>query len=223
MKVDVRSLSSHLASLAWVAFRSFAATLFLLTLFGVVLAGVSYYFLRDEHRTSALIAIGVTLLESVILGFVLGAKRALVAAMAHGLTSLGLGRSLVGLVFERMGVGRGLEKLPLAQSEELLSRAVRTVTGDAAQTGWLRRTIQGRLLEATRTYTLARFRQEGAKHGGVDLQKINEELEQTVDDVIIHKVRAGIRIWTALAVLGLASLVAAQTFLILLLLRAQQP
>jgi hypothetical protein len=57
----------------------------------------------------------------------------------------------------------------LAQADELLSGAVRDVMGDAAQAGWLRRRIQGRLLEVVREYTLARFREEGVKHGGINL------------------------------------------------------
>src|SRR5262249_38053118 len=110
---------------------------------------------------------------------------------------------------------------PLARADELLSSAVRAVTGDAGQDGWLRRKIQTRLLEAVRKYTLARFRQEGAKHGGIDLLKVKEELERTVDEAMIEKVRGGLRFWTALVLIGLPLVVATQTWIVLMLVHSK--
>jgi hypothetical protein len=69
-----------------------------------------------------------------------------------------------------------------------------------------------------RRYTLARFRQEGARYGGIDLLKLKDELEQTVDDALVQKVRSGLWLWTALVILGLPLVVAAQTGLMLALL-----
>lgn len=235
VKVDVRSVGSHLASLAWVALRSFLATVLVLTLAGVVLAGLSYYFLREHHWIYGVIAVAVALIESVTTGFVLGVKRAVVMAMAHGFGTLRLGRSLVRLVFERMlgvvggaefgerggKIARGLERLPLAQAGELLSGAVRDVIGDAEQGGWLRRKILARLLEAVRKYTLGRFREEGAKHGGIDLLKAKDELEQTVDEAMVQKVRDGLRMWTALVIIALPAVVAGQTWIIIMLLHSK--
>jgi hypothetical protein len=224
-----------LASLAWVALRSFLGTVVVLTLAGVVLAGLSYYVLREHHWIYGVIAVAVTLIESVTTGVILGAKRAVLMAVAHGLGSLRLGRSLVRLLFEQMlGVAggeemgerrgwitRGLERLPLAQADELLSGAIRQVTGDAAQGGWVRRTIQERLLKAVRTYTLTRFREEQAKYGGIDLRTVKDELEQTVDDVLVRKVRGGLRLWTALVLIGLPLVVAAQTWAAVMLLHSK--
>ena len=169
VKVDVRDIGRHLASLAWVALRSFVGTMLVLTLAGFILAGLSYYFVCEDDWLYRVVAVALALIESVTIGFVLGAKRAVVLTLAHGLGSFRLGRSLVRLVFERMlgvaaegdevgqhagQIARGLERLPLAQANDLLSGAVRGVTGDAAQGGWLRRKIQGWLLEAVRKYTL---------------------------------------------------------------------
>lgn len=233
MKIDVRSIGTHLASLAWVALRFYVGTIFVLTLEGVVLASLSYYFLREYHWFYGVMAAAIALLESVIIGFVLGAKRAVAMALAHGLGSLRLGGSLVRLVFERMlGVTEGeqfgergeqitrrLERLPLARVDELLSDAVRNVTGDVEQGGWLRRKIQALLLEAVRKYTLERFREEGDKHGGIDLLKV-KELEQTVDDALVRKMRGKLRLWTALVIIGMPFVVAVQTWIIILLLRS---
>src|SRR5262245_41015553 len=91
MKVDVGSIGRHLASLAWVALRSFVGTVLVFTLVGVVLAGLSYYVLREHHWIYGVTAVALALLEAVTAGVVLGAKRAVVLAVAHGLGSLRLG------------------------------------------------------------------------------------------------------------------------------------
>jgi hypothetical protein len=234
MKIDLRAISLHLASMAWVAVKSFFDTVFILTLAGVILAGASYYFLRDEYWAYGVIAAVVAVVEAVTTGVIFGGKRALVLAIAHGLRELRIGQALTRLVFERMlgvtqgetmgerggRVTQGLERLPLARAEEMLTSAIRSITGDANQGGWLRRRIQALLLQGVRKYTLARFREEDAQYGGVDLLKVKEELEQSVDDVLILKVTAGLRLWTALVIIGLPLVVAAQTYVIIALLRA---
>ena len=233
MKVDVRSLGAGIATLAWVALRSFVGTFLAFMLIGSVSAGLSYYFLRDHGWLWGLTAVAVALVESVALGVILGAKQAMVGALAHGLGKLHLGRSFVGLVFERMlpldgsseggdrggPVSRRLERLPLAQAEQLLSAAILAVAGDAERCGWLRRKIRDRLLEVVRRYTLARFRDEESAHGGIDLLRAKEELEQSADEALIRKVRQGLMLWTVLAVIGLPLVVAAQTWAAVLLLR----
>jgi hypothetical protein len=202
-------------------------------LVGIVLAGVSCYFLREYQWRYGVIAVVITLIEAVALGAILGVKRAMVMTLAYGLGSLQLGRTLVRLVFERMQRGaagekagspngriaEGLKRLPLAQADELLSAAIRDVTGGVAQGGWLRRKVQTRLLNTVRKYTLARFREEGARQGGVDLPKVQEELEQTIDEILVRKVRGGVLLFTVAVMVGFPLAVAAQTYLILVLLR----
>ena len=235
MKVDLRSAGGHLASLAWVAVRSFVGTVLVATAAGILLAGLSYLFVREFHWSYGVLAVVAALGESIALGIWLGGKRALAAALAYGLGVLRLGRSLVRLIFERMlslrdegepgerggQIARGLERLPLAKADDLLMRAARAVTGEIGQGGWLRRKVQGRLLEAVRKYTLARFREEGAKRGGVDLLKMKDELEQTIDDSLVERVRGGLRIPTQLAMIGLPLVVALQTWLIMRLASAK--
>lgn len=232
MKIDIGAIGSSLASLVFVALRSFVGTILVMILAGGVLAGLSCYFLREYQWFYGAGAVAVVIIESVTIGCVLGAKRAMIMAVSHGLGTLRLGRSLVRVIFERMlgiaedeAVGqrggrivRGVEQLPLAQADELLSNTVRGMAGDTEQGGWLRRKIRTRLLEAIRKLTLSRFREEDAKHGGIDLLKVKEELEQKVDDVLVQKVRGGLRLWTALVVIGLPVLVAMQTYVVILML-----
>jgi hypothetical protein len=230
--VDVRPIGTHLARLAWVAVRSFASTLFLVSAAGVALAAVSAYFLWD-HPVYALVAAVVAVAQGVAAGMVLGAKRAVVMALAHGLGALRLGRSLVRLVFDRLlgvaegqeagerggRVARGLERLPLARAEKLLRGVVQGLLGETGEGGWLRRTIRRRLLALVEKYTLARFREEAATSGGVDLLKVREDLEGRIDESLVRKVRGGLRLWTVLVIVCLPLAVAAQTYLVIALLK----
>lgn len=235
MQVDARSIASHLASLAWVAVSSFLLTLAGLTLAGFLLAGLSFWFLYERDLLAAVVAAIVAVIEGIASGFFLGMKRAMVLTMAHGLARLRLGRSCVHLLFERMlGVAadelpgaRGgqtaqfIERLPLAKAEDLLSRVVRDLTGDAARIGWLARQIQTRLLRAIQKFTLARFHAENGASAGIDLVKVQVELENNVDDALVRKVRGSLRIWMILVLIGLPFVVAVQTIIVLMILHSK--
>lgn len=225
MKIDFRSLGNQLTNLSWLAVRTFVATVLLLLLLGIVLAGCAAYVLRDQQWYYSTLAVTVILMQALVAGCQLGSRRALARAVEQGLTSFQFGRTLLDAVFTRMlGEGSrltlGLEHLPLAQADDLLSRAVVALTGEADQGGLLRQRIQGALLEKVQTYTLARFRTEGAAHGGVDLLRMKAELERSIDDVLVRKLRRGLRSGTLLVLLGLPVLVALQTWLLLLVARS---
>lgn len=233
MKTEIRAIGGHAASFAWSAFRSFAATVAVLILAGIVLAGLSYYWLSAHPWYYGTLAGAVALVEAVAAGVFLGVKRGLVVATAERVGAIRPGGSMVRLIFERIlritdeekfgerggTIGQGLERMPLARADELLSRAARGVTGDAEEGGWVRRTMQTWMLKAVRTCTLAKFREEGAQHGGVNLLKVKDELEQTVDDMIVRKVRAATRTWTVIVIVGLPLLVAVQNGIAMKLLR----
>jgi hypothetical protein len=232
---QIGTFGKQLQGVVWIALRTFISTVVVLTFSGIILAGLSWFFLREHHWIYGTIAVLVALVESVTTGIVLGTKRGMVMAMAHGLGKLRLGRSLVSLVFDRMlGVAGGsqlderggkivqtVERLPLAQAEKLLGTAVQGVMGDMEQRGRLGRKIQTRVMEAIRTVTLARFRQEDTTTGGIDLSKVKEELERTVDDGLVRKVRGGLWLWTVLVIVLLPSVVAAQTWIIIMLIHSK--
>ncbi len=236
MRIDVRSIGGHVATLVWMALRSFAATVLVLTLSGVALASLSYYFLREHSWWYGALAVALAIVESVTVGVILGVKRAGLLAVAHGLGSLRLGASLVRLVFERIlgvaeegelgerggHIARVAERLPLAQAEQRLAGAFQTVMGDTDQGSWLGRKVQGRLLQAVKKCTLARFREEDARHGGVDILKVKDELERSVDDALARKVRGGLRLATVLVIICLPLLVAVQTWIMTLLIQSKE-
>lgn len=236
MNAELGSWGSQAARLTWVALRSWIATVLAWTLFGGNLAGLSYYVLREEHWMYSGAAAAAALLEGVTVGLVLGVKRSVLTAAEEGLDRWRLGREVVQWIFEQMlGVrreaefgerggraARTLERLPLAQADELLNGTIRRLSGDAEQGGWLRRKVRARLLAAVHQCTLARFRAEGAAHGGVDLLKVQADLAQSVDETLLRAIRGERRRWTTLALIGLPCVAAAQTWLLLLLLRFQQ-
>jgi hypothetical protein len=230
--VGIRTVGTQTAGLAWVALRAFVTTLAAFAAAGAVLAGVAYYFLREPKLAYGILGAVVALAESLATGFFLGLARAKAATVAHALGKLRLGRSLVALVFDRMlgvaggdpgerdgKVARGLERVPLAKAEEWLTRAARGVIGEPESVGWLRRRVRTALTKAVHRYTLARFRADGTAHGGVDLLKVRGELEDTIDDALVAKVRGGLRVWLWLAILGLPAAIAAQIYFVMGLLK----
>ncbi len=231
--VDLRVVGARSAGLAWVALRTFVGTMCLAMLGGLVLAGAAYYFVRAEPWWLAAVAVILVLAEAAVLGVVLGWKRALVLTLAHGLAELRLGRMLVRLVFERMQqlAAGGLaasgevqpverpEPMPLEQSEQRLNQAVAELSAAPQQGGWMRRAIRIPLLRAVRRCALARFREDGSVHGRVDIRKVQQSLEDTIDTMLVRKVCKGLRLWTALAFIGFPVAVALQTWGLVVLWR----
>jgi hypothetical protein len=217
----------------WVAFRSFLVAVGLVLLLGIVLACISYMYLVQHHWVYGLIGAAVALFEAIATAFLFGVKCATAMAAAYGCGKLGLGRAAVGLLFERiLGVTRdqamgqrgsalaqGIERLPLAQAENLLAQAVESATGPDGS-GWLRDKVRSRLLGGVADITLSRFREQDALHGGVDLLHVKERLEQSIDASLVHKLHGAIRLWTTFLLLGLPFAVAAQTTAVMLWLRS---
>jgi hypothetical protein len=222
VKVDLRAIGGHATRLTWQAGRSFVGTLLLVGLLGIALAALTYYFLAEHSWQFRVGVTALMLVESVALGVPVGSKQAIVSAVAYGFTELRLGGKLVSALFERMGVGeqvegklgetiaRGLEYVPLAQAETMLAASVQRVAGDTAQAGWLKGKIQQKMLGAVKKYTLARFREENARHGSVELPKLRRELEATIDASVVKKVRAGLLLWNVAVLVGLPLLAAVQ-------------
>jgi hypothetical protein len=235
--VDLAAFGKAVGRLLLVAARSFLVTLLAFTALGLVLAAVCWYWMSRTHPVYGVIAAVVALLEAVVLGVILGGKRALVTALVRGLRRYRLGGTVVGLLFHRLlgasaeatagGAGawlaRAAERVPLAQAEARLSGAVSAVLAAPAEggglLGWGRRRLQTRLVGAVGKYTLARFREAGAKEGGVDLVKVQAELAAKVDDGLAGKLAHGVNLWTALALVALPAQVFATVWVVLALLK----
>lgn len=216
------------AGLALVAVRSFLGTLLAVGFAGVVLAAASAYLLRG-WPVYAWVAAGVALAESLVAGSLLGGRRAVVMALVHGVRTHRVGRSAVRFLFERLlgvttagggGLARAADRLPLAEAERRLAAVVGGLIGEGGG-GWVRRRIQARLLAGVEKYTLSRFREQGAGEGGVDLARMQAVIEETVDDRLVGRLRAGLNLWTMLVVCGLPATVFAETYLAIALLHVK--
>ncbi len=218
--MDFGILRRTVAPLAAVALRSFALTVLSMVLLGLVLSGLSFYFTYERSTLYGVLAILLALLTCTVAGFMVAGQRAIAAALMRGLREYQLGGIAVRLLFDRLlgvteqpepdgrgaVVARAAERLPLAQAEARLSEAVtailRAPDEGGGPAGWFRRKVQGKLLGFVKQYTLARFRQEGAEHGGIDLLKVRAELGQGIDGFLIEKVRSTAVRYTALVIAG---------------------
>jgi len=160
------------------------------------------------------------------LGVFLAMKRAIGTALVHALGELGLGRRLVGGLFRQIlgvteegthgdrgvAVARVAERVPLAQAEQRLRSAVERLLAAPSEGGglggWLRRKVEGALVDRVELLTLARFREASAAEGGVDLVRVRDELVQQADALAADQVRGALSRITVLVVLGAGVLVA---------------
>jgi hypothetical protein len=106
---------------------------------------------------------------------------------------------------------RVLERLPLAQAEELLRQAVAALLPAQASAsgikGWILQRAQQRLSSLIEQVTLARFREASASEGGIDLDKVRTELVKQIDQTVEKKASATMNQTTKLW-LGLGALLA---------------
>jgi hypothetical protein len=223
------------AGLLAVAVRSFLGTLLLFFLLGIAMAAVSYYLLSGLHWSYGLIAAIIALLECVIVGIFLSGKRAVTVTVVHGLRKHRFGSTVVHLVFGRLlGISaepagerggmlvRAVERLPLAQVEKRLNDTVRNIVNapsGGGLTGWIRRRVQLRLVAAVRACTLARFREEAAQHGSIDLVKVQTDLGDRIDGLLIGKLHGGINLWTLCVLVALPVQILLVDFLVLSLMK----
>lgn len=185
-----------------------------------VLAVAAFMVANNGSVTKGVLAAVLALAVGAVAGVMLAIKRAVFTAALTALRAHQVGRALVGLVFGRMlgvqeqeahgqrgvAVARTAEQLPLAQAEARLRKAVGALMGEPSTDGggWLRRRLEGFLLERVEALTLARFRQQQAEAGGVDLVLVRDELAAGVDVTLVEKLDSAMLRLTALVVLGTA-------------------
>jgi hypothetical protein len=224
----------RLAGAVYAALKAYALAFLAMTAAGVVLAVISFLVLDGDSRWAAVLAAGVAIVQGIVAGSILGARHASAAAAARALGELRLGSAAVRFIFERiLGVhdemapgsrGERLvetgKKMPLAQAERLVSQKMDDLGKSSPARGWLARKMRSRLLGAVEGVTLNRCRETDAREDGIDLLRLKNELETTIDDRLIERFTSGLTLWTILAVVGLPVAVAAQTYVVLMWLRS---
>ena len=235
--INMRGTMGNVAGLLLVTVRSFLLTLLFMLLLGVVLAIASYWILSASHWVYGVVAALVALFECIAVGIILATKRAIAVTLLDGLHKYQIGSAAVRLIFGRLlGVSatenhgerggwltRTVERLPLAEAERRLDEAIHGLVNapseGGGQTSWLRRRVQNRLLSTVYKYTLAHFRAEHAQHGGVDLVKVQGDLGERIDGMLIGKLRGGINVWTVAVLIGLPGQILALDYVVLALLK----
>ena len=74
--------------------------------------------------------------------------------------------------------------------------------------------MEARLLGWVEKLTLAKFRDDQASHGGVDLMQVQRELEGRIDRLLIDKLRGGLNKLTIGVILLLPVVAWGQTYVI---------
>lgn len=210
-RTEVVGVKNSLKTLSSIGLRSFGGAILLFLGLGVASGIASAVYLNDLAWHWGAIAMVLCLMEGVAFGVTLGTRRALSYAIMHGLEQFRLGRGLVRLVFERMPPG--LTRVPLGQAEIALRQAVVNLTGSNEQAGWLRRKTQDELLKGIAFLTLARFRQDDPA-GGIDVPRLQTELEESIDRRLIDRFRLTSRWQTWMFVLAFFLLVVIQAYLL---------
>jgi hypothetical protein len=228
--VDLRSIWGHVGALAWVAFRSFAGTLSLFVVVGLILGSISYVCLKEYGSYAWTLAV-VVMVESVVIGLFLAGKRAILLAIATGVGRAQLGGEVLRLCMNNLlnvsqdgsfgergsRAAVAVERLPLAQVEQRLARVVEEFTSCSISSGrftkWFWQTLHRRLLRVVQAVTMAQFREQESKEGGVDLVKVQSELGPKIDKLVIIKLTQGFNRWTAALFVALILLVFAQIYI----------
>jgi hypothetical protein len=227
--VSFSSIWLNAAGMGKAGLRSFLRTMVLLSCAGVILGIVTYYWLMggapfaaNQRAVVAAVLAVLVLGDCILAGIALAAKRAVAMALVHLLRSQRPGQAMASLLFQRLlgvtggqplgqrggMVAQAVERVPLAQLEKRMSEAIGDLLGGEAAgggiKGWMRRRLERRLLGMVQKYTLARFREADAQYGSVDLAAVQIEVESSIDDRLVRKLRRGIDLWTAVAVVLLA-------------------
>jgi hypothetical protein len=228
--LDLRSIWGHVGAVAWVALRSFAGTLSIFVVVGLILGAVAYVCLKEYRSYSWALSV-VVVVESVVIGLFLGGKRAILLAIATGIGRAQLGSEVLRLCMTKLlnvsqddsfgergsRAAVAVERLPLSQVEQRLARVVEEFTRCSISSGrftkWFWQTLHRRLLRMVQTITLAQFREQDSKEGGVDLVKVQSELGPKIDQLIIIKLTRGFNRWTAALFFALILLVFAQIYI----------
>ncbi|MFO0696183.1 MAG: hypothetical protein U0230_21645 [Polyangiales bacterium] len=163
------------------------------------------------------LAVGAVLLPMVAV------KSAVGGALRHGARELRIGARIVALLFRRvLDVGmeetnehgdrgnraaRLAETVPLREAEERLVAAAHSLLGEAARTGFLRRRILAAVVSFAERMSLSGLRDDASTHGGVDLMRVRDALESTIDAKIAETIDGTLLRFTMLVTSGFSVLV----------------
>ncbi len=205
-------LRSRFQLLFGAAIRTFIVTWLLMTALGIALAVAAGHYLPDVQPFSRGLLQFFIIFQFVVVGAFVAGRRALSAAVVHGVRSLNLGKRGLGDLFRGLDDSPALPGVedpsiqPGSIADEQLARALRTVTaGRRLRRGpwaWFR----GYLMDLVGGITLSRVRGKRQRGEKGETAEVRGELESTIDELLLTRVYFVLYIWTYLVVAGLVAL-----------------
>lgn len=209
------------AKSAGAGLKSFALTTLAFMALSLALVGGCVAITRAAGGWAMLSGAVLALVGTGVAWYIVATKRAIAGALCAAVQHSELGRHAMELIFDRLlkvdaaeELGeRGrrpaevAERLPLRKVEERLTRAVDRVLAERSEkTGvraWMARKIRNASLRQVQRLTLEEFRDEDARHGGVDLVQVRDKLGGKVDKKVGSMILNASRKVTRLALLAL--------------------
>jgi hypothetical protein len=202
-------LRSRFQLLFVAAARTFIVTWLLMVALGIALAVGAGHYLPDVQPLPRGLLQFFIVLQFLAVGAFVAGRRALSAAVVHGVRSLGLGQRGLGSLFRRYDESTDLPHhdnigvRPGSLADEQLARALRTVTAGrrlrAGPWSWFR----GYLMDLVGGIAVSRVRGKRQRGEKVETAEIKSELESTIDDLLLARVNFILYVWTFLVVAGL--------------------
>ena len=224
--MPVNPILAVVTSLAKAAVRTFLVTWLVMIVIGIALAITADYLMPEVTSVVRVLIELLIVFEFVVLGAIIASRRSLLGTLMHGLKRQQLARSSVRMLFDRFAAVsaeespgergnvaiRAAERLPLAKAEELLQRILRGFAGALASRtdlpGRMGQRLQSHLFGRVGSVTLSKFRDHNKQHGGVDVLRVRDELENHIDTLLIGRLRWTVNLWT----FGVLAVVVAQVF-----------
>lgn len=180
------------------ALKALLRTVFGMVLLGVCVTAGTIWIAADGSWVRGAIAAVFSLIALAIVTGMLAVKNAVGRGLLLGLEKLSLGKRVLTLIFNRIGVtddsahadragtaGRLAETLPLREAEEKVTSAVNGILAEGAGKGgvrgWLMSKLLNSLLTRVQALTLARFRSDANAASGIDLRMVRDELSGLID------------------------------------------
>lgn len=218
MALDMKALGKQIGQYSVVAIWQWISGVLICLGLSVLLIVAYWFTLRTLPIHMFWTGISLLSVEAMVLGMVWASQRAMSAVILRLLQQFEPGNKLINLLFERLAgeeserrevINQQLARLPLAEAEQRLSAVVRKLGQQAKQSSWLQRKVEGRLLNQLQVWTLARFRQE---NGAIDLARVQSELAQSADAVLLERVNDSRQLWFWIVMAGFPILALVQGY-----------
>lgn len=215
----IAALGEMLAPALGTAFKALVRTTAAVVVAGGLGLGLALWLVTGRGPWALILVAFIGLAALVAVTGLLAVKNAVAEGVLQAVRRAGLGKALVGALFGKLGVspasahgergglvGKALERVPLRDAAERLRGGVTSLIGERAGSSGVRaflaRALMKRALSFIEVWSLERFRQQSATHGGVDLERVRDELASVADEQLTRAVSSQLMRLNALIAAG---------------------